>query len=65
MSLTKHSNEDVASRDAEHDFEAGSLPSEKPKLTADAAHLGVRRVEASEKVFGKYSKWCLFIRCVF
>jgi len=29
------------------------------------AHLGVKKVEASYKVYGKYSKWVLFISCVF
>ncbi len=28
------------------------------------AHLGVRAVEAAEKVYGRYSKWFLFIGCV-
>ena len=28
------------------------------------AHGGVRTVEAAEQVFGKYSKWFLFIGCV-
>jgi hypothetical protein len=26
------------------------------------AHEGVRAIEATNKVFGKYSKWALFIR---
>ena len=25
------------------------------------AHMGVKKVEAAEKVYGKYSKWALFI----
>ena len=29
------------------------------------APLGVKTVEAAEKVYGKYSKWILFIRLVF
>ena len=29
------------------------------------AHLGVKRAEAAEKVYGRYSKWFLFIGCVF
>ena len=28
------------------------------------AHLGVKAVEAAEKVYGRYSKWFLFIGCV-
>ena len=28
------------------------------------AHVGVKAVEAAEKVYGKYSKWFLFIGCV-
>ena len=27
----------------------------------DDAHLGVKAVEAAEKVYGRYSKWFLFI----
>lgn len=30
----------------------------------DIAHAGVKRVEATHKVFKKYSKWALFIRSV-
>ena len=30
----------------------------------DLAHEGVKTVEATHKVFGKYSKWFLFIRYV-
>lgn len=26
------------------------------------AHVGVKKVEAAEKVYGRYSKWFLFIR---
>lgn len=29
------------------------------------AHLGVKRAEAAEKVYGRYSKWFLFVGCVF
>lgn len=29
---------------------------------SDSAHLGVKTVEATHKVYGKYSKWALFIR---
>lgn len=29
------------------------------------AHLGVKAVEAAEKVYGRYSKWFLFIGCAF
>lgn len=29
------------------------------------AHAGVKKVEATHKVFGKYSKWMLFIRYAF
>ena len=28
------------------------------------AHLGVKAVEAAEKVYGRYSKWFLFVGCV-
>lgn len=28
------------------------------------AHVGVKRVQAAEKVYGKYSKWILFISYV-
>lgn len=28
----------------------------------DEAHRGVRKVEAIHRVFGRYSKWALFIR---
>lgn len=28
------------------------------------AHLGVKTVEASEQVYGKYLKWFLYISCV-
>lgn len=28
------------------------------------AHVGVKRVQAAEKVYGKYSKWVLFISYV-
>lgn len=28
------------------------------------AHAGVRRVEAAQRVYGRYSRWCLFIGCV-
>ncbi|EAU93687.1 ferrichrome-type siderophore transporter [Coprinopsis cinerea okayama7 len=41
------------------DVEAGSAPS--ITSTEIAAHVGVRNIEATHKVFGKYSKWCLFI----
>lgn len=27
----------------------------------EVAHVGVRKVEATHKVYGKYSKWALFI----
>ena len=34
------------------------------QLQAEAdAHLGVKKVEAAEKVYGKYSKWFLFLGC--
>ena len=32
--------------------------------TTGEAQLGVKTVEAAEKVYGKYSKWLLFFRCV-
>ncbi len=28
------------------------------------AHLGVKKVEAAEKVYGRYSRWILFTSCV-
>lgn len=33
--------------------------------TLDPGHEGVKAVEATHRVFGKYSKWALFIRYVF
>ena len=48
-------------------------PDALPKLDRDIeeqleaevdAHLGVMAVEAAEKVYGRYSKWFLFIGCV-
>ena len=32
--------------------------------TEEDAHLGVKTVEAAEKVYGRYSKWFLFVGCV-
>ena len=35
------------------------------ELQAEAdAHVGVKTVEAAEKVYGRYSKWFLFLGCV-
>jgi hypothetical protein len=31
-------------------------------LSEVEAHAGVRAIEATNKVFGKYSKWAMFIR---
>jgi hypothetical protein len=28
------------------------------------AHAGVKKVEAAQRVYGRYSRWCLFIGCV-
>lgn len=28
------------------------------------AHVGVKTVEAAEKVYGRYSKWLLYLGCV-
>ena len=41
------------------------LDAKAAKEVEDAtyAHVGVKTVEAAEKVYGKYSKWWLFIGC--
>jgi hypothetical protein len=49
-----------------HDVESGSLRKENPAVVYQTAaeldaHMGVKKVEAAEKVYGKYSKWALFI----
>lgn len=28
------------------------------------AHAGVKKVEAAQRVYGRYSRWCLFVGCV-
>ena len=33
-------------------------------VVVEEAHIGVKAVEAAEKVYGRYSKWFLFIGCV-
>lgn len=43
------------------DSEKGESATEIQRVE-DAAHYGVQAVEASHKVYGKYSKWILFIR---
>lgn len=50
---------DISSQDAEKGAREDVIS------TPDAeAHVGVATVEAANKVYGKYSKWMLFIRCV-
>ncbi|PPQ72102.1 hypothetical protein CVT26_006880 [Gymnopilus dilepis] len=48
---------DHSSKDAEH----GDTASVSSSSTDVVAHYGVKTVEATHKVYGKYSKWCLFI----
>ncbi|KAF8887863.1 drug:h+ antiporter [Gymnopilus junonius] len=55
MSVTP--GDDHSIKDAEH----GLTPSVSSESTDAAAHGGVKAVEATQKVYGKYSKWFLFI----
>ena len=52
----------------------GRSPDERPRIAPELiqeieaeedAHVGVKKVEAAEKVYGRYSKWFLFIGYVF
>ena len=52
-------NSDGSIKDAEHGVSSSASSS------TDIAHIGVKTVEATHKVYGKYSKWFLFIRCAF
>lgn len=69
MSISKISkDEEEEVRDVDPDFEAGhrrstSQHSQRELEEDEDAHIGVRKVEAAEKVYGKYAKRCLFIRC--
>lgn len=60
-----------SSSDRGRDVEQGTRLSEKtPSEVIEVAgevdaHQGVKKVEAAEKVYGKYSKWALFISSVF
>lgn len=47
--------------------ETPSLDDSKVAATGDDGldeNIGVRKVEAAHKVYGRYSKWFLFLRCV-
>lgn len=43
------------------DAEKGT--SDDVRSISDVGHLGVKTIQATHKVYGKYSKWFLFIRC--
>ena len=56
-------------RPTHHGFLSQNVDAEKAKaMTVGSheaeAHEGVLAIEATHQVFGKYSKWALFIRCV-
>ena len=53
MSVTKS---DRSNKDAEDGLSSSASSS------TDIAHIGVKTVEATHKVYGKYTKWFLFIR---
>ena len=49
--------------DSTKDAEYGAPSLDPLSSSTDVAHIGVKTVEATHKVYGKYSKWFLFIRC--
>lgn len=61
-SVDKHSanDRDVASLEAASPSKGLGDDIEQAYLETDA-HLGVKKVEATHRVYGKYSKWVLFI----
>ncbi|OCH87436.1 drug:h+ antiporter [Obba rivulosa] len=65
MSSLSHKDEASA-----RDIDLGARSDEAPRLAPEVleeleaeedAHVGVKKVEAAEKVYGRYSKWFLFI----
>ena len=57
------SQDDYDHKNEETEFHHQPSPSIEAERESDA-HAGVKRVEAAEKVYGRYSKWVLFISCV-
>ena len=57
----------LSKNDDDHDVSSLEAASPTKKLDIEQAyletdaHLGVKKVEATHKVYGKYSKWVLFI----
>lgn len=41
--------------------EVSTVPNAMEDIKSSDAHHGVRAVEAAEKVYGRFSKWLLFI----
>lgn len=52
--------------DNDHGDDPALNTSEVPSVLAaeQDAHAGVKKVEAAQRVYGRYSRWCLFIGCV-
>lgn len=58
-SIMSANKSDESIKDAEHGVSSSASSS------TDVAHIGVKTVEATHKVYGKYSKWFLFVRYAF
>ena len=48
-------------KDSSSDLSASHWDAHVSHLEADEPQAGVKTVEAAEKVYGKYSKWFLFL----
>jgi hypothetical protein len=57
--------DDVRDNCSSHGDDASGIDTEPRVPVAEQdAHAGVKKVEAAQRVYGRYSRWCLFIGCV-